>query len=506
MYIRSQADNVAWLGWKPARVTHTSDYFPQLYDFAVQLIKKGKAYVCHQSKADMEVSREICKARDGRNPCSPWRDRPIEESLREFEAMRAGRYEEGAATLRLKVDMYSPNPTLWDPIAYRIKYSPHPHTGDAWCIYPSYDYSHCIVDSLEHIDYSLCTLEFEVRRDIYYWVLEALDIYRPAVWEFSRLNLTYAMLSKRNILKLVNEGKVRGWDDPRLATINGLRRRGYRAQAINAFCRDIGVTRSQNTILMSRLEHFVREDLDEHAPRAFAVLRPLKVTLTNMPDDYYASLEAPDFPRDKSKGVHSIPITKTVYIEREDYRDVDDADYFGLAPGKTAGLRYGGYVKVLSVVRDPSTNEPVELLCEYDPTRSAAAGKVKGNLHWVSAPTAGGEPIRAEVRLYNYLFTNPEPNFGGDWEADLNPESEVVLSGCCIDASLINKPGGLKPLDHFQFERVGFFVVDKDTDVSAGRFVFNQTVGLKEAEATKKVRATGTGGGSSAAAGAKAKA
>ncbi len=257
-YIENQAENVAWMGWRPARVTHSSNYFEQLYAYAERLIRDGKAYVCWQTKEDIEASREIARAKDGRSPNSPWRDRPVAESLAEFAGMRAGRYPEGKVSLRLKIDMTSPNPTLWDPVAYRIKYTPHPHTGDAWCIYPSYDFSHCIIDSLEHIDYSLCTLEFEVRRDLYYWVLEQLDIWRPHVWEFARLNITHVQLSKRKILKLVMGGKVRGWDDPRIPTINGLRRRGYTAEALNAFCRDIGVSRNDNIIEHGKLEHHIR--------------------------------------------------------------------------------------------------------------------------------------------------------------------------------------------------------------------------------------------------------
>jgi glutaminyl-tRNA synthetase len=286
------------MGWKPLKVTHSSDYFPALWDFAVELIRLGKAYVCHQSKAEMEASREAARARDpARDPHSPWRSRSPEENLREFHAMRAGRYPEGGAVLRLKIDMTSPNPTLWDPVAYRIKNTPHPITRDAWCVYPSYDFSHALIDSLEDIDYSLCTLEFEVRRELYYWTLEALGRYRPYVWEFSRLNITRNVLSKRKILKLVMEKRVRGWDDPRLLTINGLRRRGYTPAAINAFCRDIGVTRNDNTIESHKLEHAIREDLDATARRAFVVLRPLRLTLVNVPEDFHVTIAAPDFPR-----------------------------------------------------------------------------------------------------------------------------------------------------------------------------------------------------------------
>jgi glutaminyl-tRNA synthetase len=266
-YIDNMAENVAWMGWKPCKTTHSSDYFGELYELAKRLIIKGSAYVCHQTKDEMEASREISKARDGRNPNSPWRDRPVAENMAEFEAMRAGKYAEGKAVLRMKIDMHAANPTLWDPVAYRIKYTPHPHAGDAWCIYPSYDYSHALIDSLEHIDYSLCTLEFEVRRDLYYWVLEQLDMWRPHVWEFARMNITHVQLSKRKILKLVNDKAVRGWDDPRLPTIIGLRRRGYTAGSINAFCRDIGVTRNYNIALYSKLEFHVRE-WRQRRPRA----------------------------------------------------------------------------------------------------------------------------------------------------------------------------------------------------------------------------------------------
>lgn len=287
IYVKSQAENVSWMGWKPVRVTHSSDYFDELYEFAIELIKKGKAYVCHQTRQEMEISREISRARDGRNPNSPWRDTPVEENLRKFEDMKNGKYEEGAATLRLKIDMTSSNPTLWDPVAYRIKYTPHQNTGDKWCIYPAYDYTHCICDSLEHIDYSLCTLEFEVRRDLYYWILEQLNLWRPHVWEFSRLNITYVQLSKRKILKLVGENKVRGWDDPRIPTINGMRRRGFTAKAINDFCAEIGVTRNENLVDFRMLEYHTRQDLDQIAKRDFLVTYPLEVEMVNVPDDYF---------------------------------------------------------------------------------------------------------------------------------------------------------------------------------------------------------------------------
>lgn len=395
--------------------------------------------------------------------------------------------------------MHHDNPTLWDPVAYRIKYAPHPVTGDAWCIYPSYDFSHGLIDSLEHIDYSLCTLEFEVRREVYYWSLEQLGLYRPHVWEFSRLNITHFMLSKRKILKLVEDGKVRGWDDPRLATINGLRRRGYPPEAINAFCRDIGVTRTENVIEVSRLEHFVRAALDAKAKRAFAVLRPLRLTLVNVPADAVYTLEVPDFPSNRAAGSHAVHLTRTVYIEREDFRETDHPDYYGLAPGKMAGLLNAGYVKVVGFERDAATGLVTEVRAEYDAERSTP-GKVKGNLHWVSASTPGGVPATAEVRLYRHLFTTELPGETGDWEAEIDPHSEEVLTGCYVDASLT---AAVPVWTNWQFTRIGYFVTDCDTDYAANRLVFNLTVSLKEDVVAKKLRGgagAGAGGATAAAA------
>jgi glutaminyl-tRNA synthetase len=483
-YIDSQADNVAWLGWKPSKVTHSSDYFEELYNLAVELIKRGKAFVCHQTKADMEVSRDIARSRKG-DPNSPWRDRSVEENLAEFDAMRRGMYAEGEATLRMKIDMHHVNPCMWDPVAYRIKYVPHPHAGDAWCIYPSYDFTHCLVDSLEHIDYSLCTLEFEPRRDSYYWLLEALDLWRPHVWEFSRLNLTRTMLSKRKIMKLVNTGAVRGWDDPRLATIMGLRRRGYSPEALNAFCRDVGVTRTDNIIHMHRLEHFVRADMDATARRGMAVLNPLKIELTNWPANGTDFVDAsgvcwieglPNFPKNPERGVHRVALTNVVYVEHDDFRMEDEKGFFGLAPGKTVGLRGAGLVTVTDVVAD-SDGKPVLLRAEYSHERTM---KPKGNLHWVSPSVPGRPPMEAEVRLYDYLFTTDVPGSTGDWESEINPDSERVVTAY-IDASLESATVGAP----YQFERVGFFVADQDSVTKADaagarpRLVFNLTVSLR---------------------------
>lgn len=503
-YIDNQAENVAWMGWKPARVTHSSDYFNQLFEYAVVLIKAGKAFVCHQTKADIETSREFSALmhKTTTDPAdldslrkkaeSPWRNRPIEESLRAFYLMRDGFFAEGSASLRLKIDMASVNPTLWDPVAYRIKYTPHPHTGRTWCIYPSYDYSHCIIDSIEHIDYSLCTLEFEVRRDLYYWVLERLNIWRPHVWEFARLEITYVQLSKRKILKLVNDGTVRGWDDPRIPTINGLRRRGYTAEAINAFCRDIGVTRNTNQVDYRKLEHHVRLHLDGVAKRHFLVLDPLPVHLVNVPEDYSVEVDAPDFPRDASLGSHKLNLSNIIYIDREDFRLEDDPSYYGLAPNKYAGLRYAGYVKIVGV-NTSEGGQIVSLKGEYDHSRSASAGKVKGNLHWVSGPAPGQAPPSVQVRLYEHLFTTETPGSTGDWESEINPHSEVVLNTALAPLSLVTSA---KAGDHFQFERAGYFVCDKDSGSQTvkdvhGRLVFNLTVGLKESIETKKIKGVG---------------
>ena len=412
--------------------------------------------------------------------------------------MRAGAYAEGAASLRLRIDMRSENPTLWDPVAYRIKYTPHPMTRDAWCIYPSYDYSHALIDSLEHVDFSLCTLEFEVRRDLYYWVLRELDVWRPRVWEFARLEITHVQLSKRKILKLVADGKVRGWDDPRIPTLNGLRRRGYTPEAINAFCRDIGVTRHYNQVQYAKLEHHVRASLDACARRDFLVLRPLRVELLGVAPDFRAALEAPDFPRDAAGARHALPLTRELLVERDDFREVDDAAFFGLAPGKVVGLRYAGYVRVAEVVRDAASGEVALLRCEYDHERrgfadgagAPGAAKVKGNIHWVSA-----EAPAVEVRLYEHLFTTETPGSTGDWEAEINAQSERIVADARANPALVaalDALGARAVGEKFQFERVGYFVVDKDSRLGAGgaapRLVLNQTLGLKESVETKKVK------------------
>lgn len=472
-YIASQAEDVAWLGWTPMCTNFTSDYFPRLHAFAVELIKRGKAYVCHLSKEDTEKLHEAARTGVG-NKYSPYRERSVEENLRLFEDMRKGKYEEHAAVLRLKVNMDSPNPCMWDPVAYRIKYVPHPHAGAVWCIYPSYDFTHCIIDSIEHIDYSLCTLEFEVRRDIYYWVLESLDLYRPRVWEFSRLNLTRTVLSKRKILRLVKTKVVRGWDDPRILTIKGLRRRGYTPEALNAFCADIGVTRNSNVIQIERLEYWARWHLNAVAPRRMGVTDPIKLVITNLPPDHRRSITVPDYPAAPEKGSHEIVFTSTVFIDREDFRLEDSHNFYGLAPGKVVGLKYAHRVRCDGVTRD-ATDRVVELQCSL----ADDGPKPNGFIHWVPATAA-----HAEIRLYNHLFSTLEPGASKTWLSELNPTSEVVC-----DALLGDGFEGAKVFDHYQLERLGYFVVDPDS--TADHLVLCRTVTLRESAGAKKLKKGG---------------
>ena len=475
-YIESLKRDVAWMGWKPAMTTYTSDYFDELYTLAVKLINKGLAYVCHQSKAEIEASRDIIKRRllDPNNeelqklsPNSPWRDRPITESLREFENMRKGKYDASEATLRLKMDMTSSNPNMWDQVAYRIKYMPHPHTGDKWCIYPTYDYTHCIIDSLEHIDYSICTLEFETRRESYYWVLEALDMYRPKVYEMSRLNLTNTVLSKRRLLKLVNSGYMRSWSDPRMPTIQGLRRRGYNPSILNAFCMEIGVTRNMNVVQYERLAAHARNVLHEVAPRVMGVVNPLKVVITGLADAAAIAgkshIQVPHFPFDASRGSHPVPLPVAnakgeteIYIDQSDFRVVDDSNFFGLSINKVVGLRYYQRIMCDSAECD-STGTPQVLRCHFVPDSDETKPKVY--IQWVGVSDA----IPVELRLYNNLFTVEEPT--EDWEAQLNPASEVVKSTYVDSSIFLWNPVNETP---FQLERVGFVTIDEDTRLPVG--------------------------------------
>jgi len=403
--------------------------------------------------------------------------------------MRKGKFTESGATLRMKMDMTSPNPNMWDQVAYRIKYTPHPHAGDTWCIYPTYDYTHCIIDSLEHIDYSICTLEFESRRESYYWVLEALELYRPKVYEMSRLNISYTVLSKRKLLKLVNGKVVRGWDDPRMPTIKGLRRRGYTAKILNAFCNEIGVTRNENTVQYERLAATARNVLHETSPRVMAVLDPILVVLSGVPDDASEPITVPDFPFDPSRGSHTVDLGSRVYIDQSDFREVDSEDYFGLAPNKAVTLKYAHKIHCDTVEKDDS-GRVVRLLCSVLPSDAPAP---KGTIQWV--PFANAVP--AEVRMYDHLFTVEEPD--DQWESQMNPLSEVVKPRALLDPSVWKWAPAVE--QHFQFERLGFFVVDKDSSLlpppppppdaesphssiaGAGpSLVFNLTVALKDSK------------------------
>lgn len=456
VYVDGILEMVNWMGHKPSKVTYSSDYFEQLYDLAVELIKRGKAFVCHQTGDEISICR-----RDGIE--SPWRNRSIDENLQLVGHMRKGMYGEGEATLRMKIDMKHLNLVMRDPIAYRVLHVPHPHVGDKWCVYPSYDYTHCIVDSLEWITHSLCTLEFEIRRDSYYWLLEALDLYRPFVWESSRLNLEYTVMSKRKLKQLVEEGYVRGWDDPRMPTLVGMRRRGYSPISLNQFCNAIGISRANNVIGMHVLEHWVRAEHDSNAKRVLAVLRPLKVTLKNFREE--ETLNVPSHPKKTDLGTRNISLTKSVFIERTDFRMVDEPDYYRLAPGKSAMLRYAYPIKIVDVVM--KDEEVTELIAEVDYAKST---KPKGVLHWV-----GENAIPFESRIYSTLFKSPDPlSLKAKWLHDLNEKSEIVLKDSLIESSVENAKHG----DTFQFERTGYFTVDPDT--SAGKMVFNMTVSLRD--------------------------
>ena len=470
VYINSIMDNVEWLGHHPWKVTHASSYFDQLYECAIELIKRGKAYVCHQT------SEEISKCREVKAP-SPWRDRPVRENLELFEQMRQGRFKEGEATLRMKMDITSDNPCMWDLVAYRIRYVPHPVTGNKYCIYPSYDFTHCLNDSFEDIDLSLCTLEFLVRRPSYYWLLDALEMYRPVVWEFSRLNITRTVMSKRKLLTLVTQKMVHGWDDPRMPTLNGLRRRGYSADAINHFCDIAGVTTNTTVFLdYTVLEQVGRQDMEVRCNRAMGVLDPLLVELTNVAPDQKIPVTRPNHPVLKERGTNTVELTHQLYIDRNDFKLEDKKDFWGLAPGKSVRLRYANAMTCTEVVKD-AEGKIVKLRCEYD---HAGTIKPNGFVHWVSKPDAATEPCVAEVRLYEPLFMSDRPDELTDWKLDLNPNSEVITQAFVDPVLASAKPG-----DAFQFERVGFFVCDIDS--TPERPVFIRTVSLKESKDKKSL-------------------
>ncbi|MFH1109923.1 MAG: glutamine--tRNA ligase/YqeY domain fusion protein [Planctomycetota bacterium] len=496
-YVQSIQRDVRWLGWDWAdRLLFASNYFQQMYDWAVELVRKGKAYVCDLSAEETSQYRGTL-SKPGKD--SPYRNRSVAENLDLFERMRKGEFPDGSKTLRAKIDMAHANMNMRDPVMYRILHAVHHNTGDKWCIYPMYDWAHGLEDSIEGITHSICTLEFEDHRPLYDWFIDSINegrgsgsprgerIHHPQQIEFARLELTYTVMSKRKLLELVKGGSVHGWDDPRMLTISGLRRRGVPPEAIREFCERIGVAKFNSTIDVQLLEHCIRDYLNKRAPRVMAVLRPLKVVIGNYPDDQVEMMDAVNNPEDPSMGTRRVPFSKVLYIERDDFREDPPKQFFRLAPGREVRLRYGYFITCKSVVKDPKTGEVTELHCTYDPaTRggdSPDGRKVKATLHWVSAAHA----IQAEARLYDHLFTKENPSDtleGADWKANLNPNSLETVYPVYVEPSVVSATSGAR----FQFERVGYFCVDPDS--TPGRLVFNRTVTLKDtwAKIEKKQR------------------
>ena len=474
-YVDSIITDARWLGadWGD-RMFYASDYFDQLHAWAVQLIKAGKAYVDDLGAEEVRKYRGSL-TEPGKE--SPYRNRSIEENLDLFERMRLGEFPDGSRTLRAKIDMASPNLNMRDPVMYRILHAEHHRTGDKWCIYPMYDFAHGQSDSLEQITHSVCTLEFEDHRPLYNWFIQQLGIFPSQQIEFDRLNLTYTLLSKRKLLQLVQEGRVRGWDDPRMPTLSGIRRRGYTPEAIRNFCAAIGVSKTNGIIDLAMLEHFVREDLNTRAPRVMAVLRPLRVVIDNYPEGKVEELEVVNNPENPAAGTRKVPFARVLYIEQDDFREVPPKKFFRLFPGQEVRLRGGYFITCTSVVKDEKTGEVIEVHCTYDPaTQSGNAPdgrKVKSTIHWVSAQHA----IDAEVRLYENLFTTENPGDvpeGQDFTVNLNPNSLEILTGAKLEPSL----AGAKPGDRYQFERLGYFCADLDS--KPGALVFNRTVPLRD--------------------------
>lgn len=487
-YVESIQEDVRWLGFDwDDRLYYASDYFEQLYQYAVQLIKDNKAYVDSLSAEEIKEYRGTL-TEPGKE--SPHRNRPVEENLDLFERMRAGEFEDGTYVLRAKIDMASGNLNMRDPVMCRILHAEHHRTGDKWCLYPMYDWAHGLSDSIEGITHSICTLEFEDHRPLYDWFLEQLEVYQPQQIEFARLNLTHTVMSKRKLLRLVQDNHVSGWNDPRMPTISGLRRRGYTPESIREFCERIGVAKKDSVVDIKLLEYCVREDLNKYAPRVLGVLRPLRLIIDNYPEDQVEELEAINNPEDPSMGTRMVPFSRVLYIEREDFREDAPKKWFRLAPGREVRLRYGYYITCVDVVKDDNTGEVLELRCTYDPeTRggwSTDGRKVRGTLHWVSAPHA----IDAEVRLYDHLFlkSNPEEVADGvDFQSNINPNSLEILKSCKLEPSLAQATPGSR----YQFERLGYFSVD--TDSSEKNLVCNRTVTLRDtwAKIEKKQQAGG---------------
>jgi glutaminyl-tRNA synthetase len=472
-YVDSIMGDVRWLGFEWDGLFYASDYFEQLFEWAIHLIKAGKAFVCDLT-ADQVREYRGTLTEPGKE--SPYRDRSIEENLDLFQRMKEGEFPDGSRTLRAKIDMASPNLNLRDPVMYRILHMEHHRTGADWCIYPMYDYAHGQSDSIEKVTHSICTLEFENNRPLYNWFIEQLGIFPSQQFEFDRLNITYTLLSKRKLLSLVQDGHVSGWDDPRMPTLSGMRRRGYTPEAIRSFCASLSVSKTNNTVQLAALEYYVREDLNRHAARVMAVLHPLRVVIDNYPDDLAEEMEAINNPEDEGMGTRRVPFSKLLYIEQDDFREDPPKGYFRLAPGREVRLRYGYLITCNSVVKDANGNV-IELHCTYDPaTRGGTTPdgrKVKSTIHWVSAAHA----VDCEVRLYDTLFAKENPNEveeGQEFTANLNPDSLEVLTDCKVEPSLRDAPPGAR----YQFERTGYFTVDPDS--ASEKLVFNRTIGLRD--------------------------
>jgi glutaminyl-tRNA synthetase len=472
-YVDSIMKDVRWLGFEWDGLFYASDYFDQLYEWAIQLINKGKAYVDDLSAEEIRQYRGTL-TEPGKE--SPHRNRSVKENLELFERLRKGEFPDGSRVLRAKIDMASPNLNFRDPIMYRILRATHNRTGDKWCIYPMYDYAHGQSDSIEHVTHSICTLEFEDHRPLYNWFIEQLGIFPSQQFEFDRLGLTYTLLSKRKLLTLMQEKRVTGWDDPRMPTLSGIRRRGYTPEAVRNFCAAIGVSKTNGTLELAMLEHFVREDLNKRAPRVMAVLRPLKIVIDNYPENQVDEVDAVNNPEDESAGKRKVPFSRILYIEQDDFREDPPKKYYRLSPGSEVRLRYGYFITAKSVVKNDK-GEVVEVHCTYDPaTRGGSSPdgrKVKGTIHWVSAAHA----VDAEVRIYDKLFSKEDPNEveeGQEFTANLNPNSLEVIAQAKLEPSLANAPVE----GRYQFERLGYFCVDPDS--RPGHLVFNRTVALKD--------------------------
>ena len=475
-YIESIKKDISWLGFNWGEHLHyASDYFDKFYEYAVLLIKKGKAYMCSLNADEIREYRGTL-TQPGKN--SPYRNRSVEENLDLFERMRAGEFAEGAHVLRAKIDMSSPNLNMRDPALYRIRRAHHHRTDDKWCIYPMYDFAHCISDSIEGITHSICTLEFEDHRPLYDWILDELQVEcHPQQIEFARLNLTYTVMSKRKLLQLVQGGYVKGWDDPRMPTISGLRRRGYTSEAIRNFCELVGVAKANSIVDIALLEHCLREDLNKRAQRVMAVLHPLRVVIDNYPEGMEEYLDAENNPEDPTMGSRKIPFSRVIYIEQDDFREVPPPKFFRLSPGREVRLKHAYYIKCEQVIKDEITGEIIELHCTYDPESkggwSSDGRNVKGTLHWVSA----SHSLKAEIRLYDYLFTKSNPSDdeeGADFKSYLNNDSLEVLTSCMVEPTL----AGNTPGSNYQFLRNGYFCLDPDS--TSDLLVFNRTVGLRD--------------------------